>query len=124
MIAAHERPKLSEAQFQRQVVRYADLMGWRVRHDRATNQRSRCRRCRSPLVCASCATPVTVVRNDAGLLDLLLVRRPRIVWAELKSQRGTMTDDQLATYLELKACGQEVYLWKPSDWPVIERILR
>lgn len=120
----HERPKLTERRFQQQVVQYAELMGWHVRHDSATNQRATCRRCRAPLACATCGTPVTIVRNAPGLLDLLLVRRPRVIWAELKSERGKMTDDQLVTFRDLRASGQDVYLWRPSDWPTIERILR
>lgn len=101
MIAApHERPKLSEKQFMAQVVRYARLMGWRCFH--AFDSR----------------------RSEPGLPDLLLLRRPRLLFVELKSQRGTLTDAQYATLIELRACGQETHFWRPDDWPKIERILR
>lgn len=93
-------PKISEAQFQAQVIRYARMMGWTVWHDHDSR------------------------RNAAGLPDLILVRRPRLVWAELKSARGRVTPDQRAWIEELRACGQDARIWRPDDWPEIERVLR
>jgi hypothetical protein len=115
---------ITERRFQRQVTDYARLMGWRVREDRATNQRRDCAWCRRPLCCAACSRPVSVLRNDAGMLDLILIRRPRIVWAELKSERGKLTVEQAACVAELRACGQEVFVWRPRDWEAIERCLK
>ena len=89
-----------EAIFQRQVVRYAELMGWR------------------------CYWTWNSRHSPKGWPDLVLIRRPRVVFAELKAERGRLTDDQAATLAELRACGQEVYLWRPSDWERVERILR
>jgi hypothetical protein len=117
-------PRLSEARFQRQVVELAELLGWHAWHDAATNQRATCRACRAPLACAQCGTLVPVVRNAAGLLDLILIRRPRVIWAELKSDRGKLTDAQIGTIAELRSSGQECYVWRPSDFVKIERILR
>jgi hypothetical protein len=54
-------------------------------------------------------------RNVAGLPDLILIRRPRVVWAELKAEGGTVTEAQQAWLDDLQASGQEVYLWRPSD---------
>lgn len=117
-------PRQTERSFQAQVIRAAELLGWRVRHDSATNQRQTCASCHAMLRCASCGTEPRIIRNAAGMLDLLLIRRPRVVWAELKSDRGKLTDEQLTMLTELRASGQEAYLWKPKDWPTIERILR
>jgi VRR-NUC domain len=89
----------TEAQFQASVVKYAELMGWRTHHHYDSR------------------------RSSTGLPDLLLVRRPRVVWAELKSERGRLTDDQRAWIAELRACGQEAYIWRPSMWQDVERIL-
>ena len=100
MVAVHERPKLSEAQFQRQVVRYAELMGWRWYHTRRSE------------------------RSPRGFPDLVLVRRPRVVFAELKAQRTPVTDDQRAWIAELRACDQEAYIFRPEQWQEIERCLR
>lgn len=108
-------PKLTEARWQRQVVEYAALMGWRVWHDNATN---------APRLCSSCGEVTRLPRNARGLPDLILVRRPRVVWAELKADRGRLTDEQAAWLSDLRASGQEVHLWRPSDWPTVERVLR
>ena len=82
------------------MVRYARLMGWRTYHTYDGR------------------------RSDAGFPDLVLVRRPRVVWAELKAERGKTTDDQRAWLDELRACGQEVHIWRPSHWRAIEEALR
>jgi hypothetical protein len=93
-------PKLTEKAFMAQVVRYANMMGWHSYH------------------------PFDSRRSAPGFPDLVLIRRPRVVWAELKSQRGKLTPDQLTVFCELRACNQEIYVWRPDDWPKVERILR
>lgn len=105
----------TEQAFQAQVVAYARLMGWTVWHDVATN---------APRACRQCKAPLNLPRNDAGFPDLVLVRRPRVVWAELKSERGKLTDDQADWIRTLRACGQDVHVWKPSDWRDVEEVLR
>lgn len=124
MTAPDPLPKLTERRFMQQVVRLAEMLGWRVWHDAATNTRPTCRRCSAPLACAVCGTPVTIIRNAAGMLDLIMVRRPRVVWVELKSDRGKLTEAQYALLIELRSSHQEVYCWRPSDWRAIERVLR
>lgn len=104
-----------ERSFERQVIQYAEIMGWKVWKDRATNTARRC---------VTCGAVRRTPRNTAGLPDLILVRRPRVVWAELKAERGKLSDDQRDWLEDLRACHQECYLWKPSDWPVIEKVLR
>jgi hypothetical protein len=113
----------TERQFQAQVLRYAALRGWHVWRDRATNQRTTCAGCRAPLRCAACGERPRPVRNDAGHPDLILVRRPRWIWVELKGPRTPTTPEQKAWLAELRACGQEAYLWRPDDWPTIEKVL-
>ena len=98
--APHQLPKISEAQFQAQVVRYAELMRWRCYHS------------------------WTSLHSAKGFPDLVLVRRPRLIFAELKADRTPVTDAQRAWIAELRACGQEVYLWRPLSWPEIEEVLR
>lgn len=92
-------PRLSERQFQSQVVKAAGLLGWRCYHTLRSEG------------------------SAAGFPDLVLVRRPRVVFAELKAQRTPVTDDQRAWIAELRACGQEAYIWRPDDWSTIERVL-
>lgn len=63
-------------------------------------------------------------RSEAGFPDLVMVRDGELLAAELKSQRGKVTDaqqrwlDQLAT-----VPGCEAYLWRPSDLDVIHQRL-
>ena len=95
-----ETPKLTERQFMQQVVMYAYLMGWRCYHTHDSR------------------------RSEAGFPDLVLVRRPRVVFAELKSERGKLTLDQRVWLDALEGCTVERYVWRPSDWRAIERLLR
>lgn len=64
------------------------------------------------------------MHSTGGFPDLVLVRRPRVIFAELKSERGTVKEDQQAWLDDLAACGQEVHVWRPSDWDVIAKVLR
>lgn len=62
-------------------------------------------------------------RSEAGLPDLLLVRE-RVIFVELKTMRGRLRREQRAWLAALRAAGQEVWIWRPSDWPTVERVLR
>jgi hypothetical protein len=108
-------PRLTERAFEREVVQYATLMRWRCWRDKASNARR---------TCEHCGEPLHPIRNPAGWPDLVLVRRPRVIFVELKSDRGKLTPDQMALLTELRECGQEVYVWRPEDWERIERTLR
>jgi hypothetical protein len=64
-------------------------------------------------------------RSDAGLPDLILVRPPRVVFAELKTERGRLRPEQKLWIDALGACpGIEAYLWRPSDSDAIVSALR
>jgi hypothetical protein len=97
-------PKQTERSFQTQVVKLAELLGWRCYHTLRSEG------------------------SAAGFPDLVLVRarhpKPRVIFAELKADRGRLTDDQRAWLLELRASGQEAYLWRPSSWSAVEKLLR
>lgn len=90
----------TERSFMAQVIRYAELMGWRAYHTFDSR------------------------RSAAGFPDCVFVRRPRCVFIETKAERGRLTDDQRAWLAELRACGQEVYLFRPSDWREVEEVLK
>lgn len=100
MIAAHERPKLSEAQFQAQVVRYAELLGWRCHHQYDSR------------------------RSREGWPDLICIRRPRLLALELKSERGRLTSAQREVLEDLRACGIPAYVVRPSQWRRLEELFR
>ena len=99
---------ITESELQKNIIELAELRGWAVVH--INDSRAQ--------------------RAD-GLPDLLMVRRPRIVWAELKRERNAGHNKNDPTLIqqwwldELEACGAEVYLWRPNDWmeSTIDKIL-
>ncbi len=94
----------SEASFQSAVLELADLSGWRWYHTHDSR------------------------RSAAGFPDLVLVRGDRLIFAELKTERGRVSEAQRAwlddlTAVALACSGVEVYIWRPSHWPHIARVL-
>jgi hypothetical protein len=76
-------------------------------------------------------------RRSQTTLDYV-VWRERVFWAELKAQHGRLSQDrwvkdrcgrqyfikgQKTVVAELRAAGQTVYIWRPSDIPEIARVL-
>lgn len=67
--------------------------------------------------------------SPAGFPDLVLVRATRIVFAELKTNRGRVSVAQSVwlralQVLEATTAGAvSVHVWRPADWGTIERIL-
>jgi hypothetical protein len=84
---------ISEAAFQRLVEDLAEFWGWRKFHDHDSRQ------------------------NAAGLPDLLLVRPPVLIFAELKTMRGRLRLEQNRWAGDLLRCPGVTYrLWRPQDW--------
>jgi VRR-NUC domain-containing protein len=63
-------------------------------------------------------------RSSGGFPDLLMVRRDRLVAAELKSATGRVRPEQTDWLNALKAAGVETHVWRPGDWPEVEEVLR
>ena len=77
-------------------------------------------------------------RSPAGFPDLVLVRSERLIFAELKKEKGRVTPDQKRWLDALEACQvapgpemlpgdhwlPEVYIWRPSNWAEIVEVLR
>lgn len=103
--------EVTEAQFQRQVIQLAQLCGWRVAHFRpAMNAKGEWR------------TPVAA--DGAGFPDLVLVRGHKLLFRELKTETGSLTVLQERWGEELRLAGADWGVWRPSDWPVIEQLLK
>lgn len=121
-------PGLTERQFQRQVIEYAQLMGWRCAHFRPAQTERGWR--------------TAVEADGAGFPDLVLVRGVELIFCELKAEKGKLSAAQsewLGTLetvarrvAHMTACytgqrvepaGVEVYVWRPSDWPELEERL-
>lgn len=91
---------IREKQFQSQVVELARLCGWWVYHTFDSR------------------------RSQKGFPDLVLIRGSMLIFAELKSESGNLTKEQKEVLGKLEGTkGPYVFVWRPSDWPEIERIL-
>ena len=98
---------ITEAAWQEQVIQIAQLRGWMVAHFRpAQNSRGEWR--------------TAVAADGAGFPDLVLARRGIVFFVELKRQTGRVTDAQASWLTEL---GANTYVWRPSDWPTVQRVL-
>jgi hypothetical protein len=93
-------PLVTERRWQAQVLQLASAFGWKGYHTWNSQH------------------------SAAGFPDLVLVRRPRVVFAELKTNRGLVSDAQQAWLDELAACGLEAYVWRPGDLEHVVRTLR
>ena len=104
------RDRLTEADFQTMVVDRARWLGWRVHHDRGDYR--------------SC------IGGDPGFPDLVLAREGQVIFAELKSARGKITQQQTEWLTDLSGTTAHsgttvsVHVWRPADWPQIEEALK
>jgi len=102
---------ITEEAFLGQVIDLAHLYGWRVAHFRPARTKYGWR--------------TAVAGDGAGFPDCVLVRPPRLIFAELKSENGKVQPKQQEWLDILAQCpGAEVYLWRPSDFEQIVDILR
>lgn len=101
MSAADLHRALPESSFQAQVVELADRAGWWSWHDNDPR------------------------RNKAGLPDLILVKPPRVLFVELKREKGRFNGSAQKIVLEMlgRCPGVETYLWRPSAFDDIVKIL-
>lgn len=98
-VATHRRFR-HELDFQHAVCRLLDIRGWHWHHE--TDSR----------------------RSKRGLPDLIATRDGRLLMIELKSEHGKLRPAQ-GIWLALlrQVPGIETYLWRPSDWDLIEGVL-
>jgi hypothetical protein len=56
-------------------------------------------------------------RGQNGVPDFdPILGNGRIIYAELKTQKGRLSPEQTEWLHRLKAAGAEVYVWRPIDW--------
>ena len=95
---------IAEKDFMQQIIDLASLRGWHHYHTHDS-------------------------RGSAeGFPDLVLIRTRendgRIIFAEIKAQKGVASPEQKIWLTLLAATGMvEVYLWRPSDWDRIVEVL-
>lgn len=91
---------ISEKQFQAQVLQLARLTGWLCYHTHDSR------------------------RSAPGFPDLVLIRPPAIIFAELKSAAGKLRPEQKVWLEILQRCpGVKVFVWRPSSWKEIQETL-
>jgi hypothetical protein len=100
---------VSEAEWQSAVVDLAHLGGWRIFHALPASRGGR-------------IATHTIGHN--GFPDLVLVHALRgVLFVELKTTRGRISEDQDAWITELAAAGADVRVWRPSDLNEVRRTL-
>lgn len=102
---------MTEQEFQLQVTDLAELFGWSWVHFRPAQTAKGWR------------TPVSGPLGK-GWVDLVLVRGRRIIFAELKADKGRISPDQEAVLNTLGSTGAETHTWRPADDDAIAEILR
>jgi len=94
----------AESDFQSAVIALAKQYGWRVYH-----------------------VPDSRRVTDKGFPDLTLLHKEqgRVIFAELKSEKGRVTKDQMLWLAGLQTSGAEVAVWRPEHLEkVIPRMLQ
>ena len=99
---------ISEANWQRTVIELAHIFGWAIHAERHALTKD--------------GHWLTPIQGDAGFPDLVLARckdgKRRIIFAELKSEKGALTKAQ-KEWLDLLGG----YLWKPSGYEIVKALL-
>ena len=95
---------ISEKEFLSTVLEYSETQGWQVYHVFEAKIYAR--------------------RTSKGFPDLVLLRGDQLIFAELKSEKGPASPAQNEWLTGLaEIAGIQVHVWRPSDWPTIERLL-
>jgi hypothetical protein len=92
-------PATTEKGFQQSVIQLARLLGWRVHFVRNS------------------------IGSPGGWPDLTLCK-DRLIFRELKTDRGRLTLEQEEWGDLLTRAGLDWAVWRPSDWPRIEATLK
>lgn len=91
---------LTEKAFQQQVVELARALGYRCYHTYFS------------------------IRSERGWPDLALFKEGRFLLAELKTDKGKLTDKQVEMLADLSRAGVETHVWRPRDWDALVEVLR
>ncbi len=91
--------RVTEKSFMMTVIAYAKLHKWRVYHTHDSR------------------------RSEPGVPDLMMVREGVLVFAELKTDVGKVSSAQQEWLADLGETPNDVFVWRPSDWKIIEKVL-
>lgn len=99
-----------ERDFGLQVEHLLTLFGWTWKHDEPAVRQS--------------GNWATSFRGDRGFPDYVATRDGRLIFAEIKNERGRLTKPQNDWLDALRQTAAEVYLWRPEDLEAIKEVLR
>lgn len=100
---------LNEAEFMDQVTGLAEKLRWSWVHFRPAR------------TAHGWVTPVSGPLGK-GWPDLVLVKPGRVIFAELKSDKGKVSAEQDDVIGLLNSAGVEAYVWRPRDFDAIVEI--
>lgn len=103
-------PRETEAEFQQKVIDLLHLHGFRVAHFR-------------PAMTKDGRYITAVAADGAGFTDLVAVGHGHCWFIELKTATGRLSNAQSEWATALLDCGMEYYLWRPSDWGNIVKVV-
>jgi VRR-NUC domain-containing protein len=106
---------MSEKAFQASVLDLAERLNWKTAHFHDSRRQVRGRDGKPRTIGDSAA---------AGFPDVVFVRRDRLIFAELKREKGRLLPSQVDWLADLERTEAEVYLWRPADWSQVESVLR
>lgn len=102
---------MKERDFGRQIETMLDYYGWIWKHDETAQRPG--------------GGFATAFKGRKGFPDYVAVRRDRVLVAEIKSEKGRVSDEQKIWLAAFESSGKvETYLWRPSDLSSIAEILR
>ena len=61
--------------------------------------------------------------DTPGWPDLVLARRGVVLFRELKTDKGKVSEEQIWWLDQLRQAGCDAGIWRPADWAEIERVL-
>jgi hypothetical protein len=107
--------KITEDEFQTQVISLAHMLGWKIAHFRGV---------RTQRKDGSVFYQTPVQADGKGFPDLVMVKGKRVIYAELKSMTGKLSQEQ-KEWLDLLVTDKkrEVYCWRPNELEQIQEIL-
>jgi hypothetical protein len=102
---------MTEQELLDNVIELGHLFGWRIAHFRPA------------MTSKGWRTPVAA--DGKGFPDLVMTR-DRTIFAELKSAKGRLSEEQLDWMAALTNGNAECHVWRPIDWldGSIEAVLR
>jgi hypothetical protein len=107
---------MTETEFTNELLKWAKVYGWRRFHVRNSGYGGN-----------------SYVQGDKGFPDLVLVRPPRLIFAELKIEKKEPTPEQIEWLTDLSenshdvygmpSSAVETYTWRPEMWSEILVVL-